>query len=76
MGSEPCGAANVFRGRGLHADRADARSPTGVAPSRYPLPTSALAAKTACAADPLDDGTVEVTGLEPAGPEQTGAMRR
>jgi len=76
VGGEPCGAANVSRGRGLHAERADARSPTGVAPSRYLLPTSALDARTACATDPLDDRTVEAAGVEPAGPEQTGAMRR
>jgi hypothetical protein len=42
-GGEPYGAATAPRGRGLHAERASARSaPAGGAPSRYVLPASAL----------------------------------
>jgi len=40
-GGEPQTATARPRGRGLHADRANA--PAGVAPSRYVLPASALA---------------------------------
>jgi hypothetical protein len=42
-GGEACVDATVPRGRGLHAERANARSaPAGSPPSRYVLPESAL----------------------------------
>ncbi len=42
-GGEPCSDAAVAQGRGLYAERANARSASvGSAPTRYRLPTSAL----------------------------------
>jgi hypothetical protein len=42
-GGEPCDDGTAPHGRGLHAERANARSsPASVAPSRYVLPASAL----------------------------------
>jgi len=42
-GGEPCSDATVSQGRGLYAERANARSaPVGSAPARYVLPASAL----------------------------------
>jgi len=70
-GGEPCSDAAVSRGRGLHAERANARSAaTGAAPSRYTLPASALNVA------PSANAAMEAAGIEPARPEQTGAARR
>lgn len=42
-GGEPCSDATVSQGRGLYAERANARSaPASAAPSRYVLPAGAL----------------------------------
>jgi hypothetical protein len=70
-GGEPCGDAAVPRGRGLYAERANARSASpNAAPSRYVLPASALDVR------PSVKAAMEAAGIEPARPEQTGAVRR
>jgi hypothetical protein len=68
-GGEACRDATVSRGRGLHAERANARAPASAAPSRYVLPASALNVQPSTAA-------MEAAGIEPARPEQTGTLRR
>jgi hypothetical protein len=70
-GGEPCSDATVSQGRGLYAERANARSVSaGAAPSRYILPASALNVR------PSAKAVMEAAGIEPARPEQTGAARR
>jgi hypothetical protein len=71
-GGEPCSDATVPQGRGLYAERANARSaPASAAPARYVLPASALTD-----VQPRATAAMEAAGIEPARPEQTSAARR